>query len=337
MAVTNPAYCMQGRTDHPAQLFRMALAGVGTSPVGAGGTAAGGGVSPYFGGALGVTGSASLSLTVGTGLVYIPSSTAWNGLYAAYATSTTTVTIPAASSTQWRRDYIVAEITDPSDNTAAWNIIDVEGTFSSSAPGALPTLPANCVPLAVVAVTPNMTVTTGAVTDVRTYVPLGGPTPCTAATAPTGPDGTMWYETDTDLLGVWQNGAKAYILTGPGATDTWHDYRPANSGFNGTNSGSYPPQYRKAVDGQHVELIGGVGLPASGMNGTNIFANAMPSSYRPNMHQPIPAVCSNGETCTFNIQANGMIQLGGFTGSGSGVIAYMSGQYALDSSGLIQT
>ena len=98
---------------------------------------------------------------VGTGLVYIPNSTAWNGEYAGYNTSTFNVALAASSSTQYRRDYIVAQVTDPGDATANWNVVAVTGTFSSSAPGALPAIPANSIPLAIVNVTPNMTIGDG--------------------------------------------------------------------------------------------------------------------------------------------------------------------------------
>src|SRR3954469_18418779 len=141
MAANNPPWACQGRTDHPAQLVRMAQAGVATRAGVPGITVALGGVNPYFGNRLVITGLASMNVQADTGLVYIPNSTAWNGLYAGYNTGTFNVSLAASSATQWRQDYIVAQVTDPGDNTANWNVVAVTGTFSSSAPGSLPALP----------------------------------------------------------------------------------------------------------------------------------------------------------------------------------------------------
>lgn len=341
MAITNPPYVCQGRTDHPAALFRMALAAVQPGPMLVGATSPVGGVNINFGNALQVTGLASMNVQVGTGFCLMPNSTSWNGMYGGYNASTLNLSISAASSTQWRTDRVDAVVVDPGDNTANWTPVVTIGTLSSSAPGATPAAPANSTPLALVRVVPNMTVTNGGgtVVDNRVYQTLPGVWPTTSTNRPSlsDPEGMMWFETDTNLLGIIVNGTYEYILLGTAAPDTWHDFRPANAGFNGSNSGEYPPQYRKTPDGMYVEFMGSVGLPASGMNATNVFTNAMPAGYRPNHHSPIPAVCSNSEVVDFNILTNGMIQLGGFTGSGSGVLAYLNGRIPLDVSGLIQS
>jgi hypothetical protein len=225
MAPVQPAYVMQNQINHPAQLFRMALAGLSpASNMPAGATAPGGGVHPAWGNQLQVTGTAGLSVNVGTGLVYLPGTTAWQGAYAGYNTSSFAVTIPTVSGTQWRRDYIVAKQDDTAfgDADDNWLIEDIQGTNSSSAPGALPTLPPNCVPLAIVACTPGMTVTNagGTVSDARQYSSLPGPIPTTSANKPSlsCPEGTMWYEKDTHSMGIIVNGAYVYLFTTLGAS-----------------------------------------------------------------------------------------------------------------------
>src|SRR6185437_5103452 len=159
----NPAGFLQNRTDHPAQLWRMANAGLVPGPMPALATSPAGGVNPYFGNRLFVAGNAAMNVTVQTGLVYMPGAAAWQGIYAGYNPANYTVTVPAASSTQWRSDYIVAKQLDTAfgDASDTWDIVDVAGAFSSSSPGALPTLTGNVVPLAIIRVVPNMTVTNG--------------------------------------------------------------------------------------------------------------------------------------------------------------------------------
>jgi hypothetical protein len=203
----------------------MALAGSAVNPQAVGSTVSAGGVSQQFGNALAVTGLASMAVSVGTGLCYIPSSTAWQGEYAAFNTGSFNVSISASSTTQWRRDYIVAQVTDPGDNTANWNIVPVTGTFSSTSPGALPAIPNNSIPLGIVNVVPNMTVTNGAgtISDARSFMALPGPKTCTSSSKPalTCPNGTMWYETDTNQVGIIVAGAYKYVNIGT-ALDTFH-------------------------------------------------------------------------------------------------------------------
>jgi hypothetical protein len=221
MAPTNPAFVLQNRTDHPAQLYRMMLAGVNPGPMAALATSPVGGVSPYFGNRMFISGNAAMTVTAQSGLVFMPGSTAWQGLYAGYNTTNYTVTVPAASSTQYRSDYIAAVQSDTAFGgaTDTWDIIDVEGAFSSVSPGTLPSLPNNAVPLAIIRVTPNMTVTNGGgtIVDARTWANLGGPLFATSNTRPptNSPAGTMWVETDTNRLGVILNSAYNYLDASP--------------------------------------------------------------------------------------------------------------------------
>jgi hypothetical protein len=316
----------------------MMLSGLATSPIAAASTSPGGGVNPFFGNSLAVTGQASMNVQIGTGLVYVPSTTAWNGMYACYCSSAFTVALAAASSTQWRRDYIVAQITDPGDATANWNGAVVTGAFSSSAPGALPTLPANSVPLAIINVVPNMTVTTGGGTVQDPWL-----TTSSARPPLTAPEGTLWFEADTNQLGILVNGAYNYLSVTTQVADTWHDLRPGAAGWNGTVSGEYPPQYRRTPDGQHVEIMGILGIPSPPYTGVNAFTNPLPAGYRPN-HQ---VRCSfslvgNGtsnmvSTATMNVLTTGHIQFSNLPTGLAGTTLFMNCVYPLDGSGLIQS
>jgi len=217
MAPTNPAAYLQNRSDHPAQLFRMVTAGIIPGAMPALATSPVGGVNPYFGNRLNVTGNAAMTVNVDTGLVYMPGAAAWQGMYAGYNTASYVVTVPASSSTQWRSDYIVARQHDTAfgDADNNWDIVDVAGSFSSSAPGTLPTLSGNVVPLAIIRVVPNMTVTNGGgtVVDARVWGNLAGPlfTNSTALPPSTMPNGTMWVERDTNRLGVLLNSTYCYL------------------------------------------------------------------------------------------------------------------------------
>jgi hypothetical protein len=143
---------------------------------------------------------------------------------------------------------------------------------------------------------------------------------------------------DTNLLGVLVNGIYNYVQFSPSQPDPWHDMRPMTTGFVGSNSGEYPPQYRLTNDGLHVELFGGIGLPASGYGGVNVAQSPLPAGYRPNHHVSLPIALTSGTPAELNVLPNGNIQLAGITGSGSGVIAYLNGcTFPLDSSGLIQS
>jgi hypothetical protein len=325
----------------------MALGGIASAPYAAGGTSPAGGVNPSLGNGLAVTGLASMNVQVGTGLAYVPSSTAWNGVYAAYNAATFNVVIAASSSSQYRRDYIVAQVTDPGDATANWNAVAVTGAFSSSAPGALPAIPANSIPLAIVAVTPNMTVTNagGTVSDARTLLPLQGVWPTTSSNRPptTAQEGTMWFEQDTNQLGIIINGSYSYIPVSGTSTDTWHDLRPAVTGWSGSVSGEYPPQYRKSSDGQHVELFGMVQIGNPPYTGVNVFANPLPAGYRPNHSVRLPCFIQNNGSSSLvttpytYILTTGYIQFSNFPAGLAGSVVSITGQFPLDASGLIQS
>lgn len=309
MAPVNPSYALQNRTDHLASTFRMAMVGlVNGGPLAQGVTAPLGGVHSTLGNRMVVTGNAAMTVNIDTGLVYIPATPAWNGMYAAYNSALYTISIPAASATQWRSDYICAIQNDSATSTNyagvttgvdGWDIVDVPGAFSSSAPGVLPSVPNNAVTLAVIRVTPNMTVTNGAgtVVDFRQYIPLSGPWPTTSGSKPSlsAPEGTMWWEQDTNLLGILVNNTYQYIPTYPVNTDVWHNLGTILGGW--TVSGV--ARYKRTVDNEvRVDLNNIVppGTPPS--DGTVIWTtpNGLPVGYRPLRTYRLTAYSHNSGT-----------------------------------------
>lgn len=232
IAPVQPAAYLQNLTTHTAATYRAAIAaGIGAGLTPAGSTSFVGGVHPALGNRLAVTGTAGLNVAVDTGMVVMGASTAWGGVYTGVNTASYTVAIAAVSTTQWRTDLIVARQHDTAngDGDDNWDIVPVTGTFASSSPGATPTAPNNSVPLALIRVVPNMTVTNGVgtVVDFRNYLNLGGQLYTTSSNRPplTAPEGTEWYETDTHMGGQIVNGAYAYQYNIPGAaalSDTWH-------------------------------------------------------------------------------------------------------------------
>lgn len=92
--------------------------------------------------------------------------------------------------------------------------------------------------------------------------------------------------------------------------DEWHDLRPCSTGFNGTNSGYYPPQYRFNGDNSRVEIFGVVKVPTSGGGSTAIFANALPPGYRPgnNVEIPVNALDGGSEQAWVLIATSGFIE-----------------------------
>ena len=316
----NPAYALQNRSDHPAVLLRNALMGLVFSAQGAASWPQGYGVNPLIGNRLAVTGTSGMTVNVDTGLGYMSSGTAFRGTYAGYNSASYSVTVPASSATQWRSDYIVMRqhdtaYGDPDDN---WDIIDVPGTFSSSSPGNLPAIPDTGIPLGIIRVTPNMSVTNGAgtVVDARVYTALGGPVPVTSTGLLPGTllDGRLWVETDTHLLGVTLNGTRQYIATVPnitGVNDTPHNM-PAMA-----NNWSVSGQAKYMMDIAGNLCVSFVNIhPGNVSDGTNAWnVGSLPPAYVGATERRIPcwtdnqqiASGSNNEAPCLNFKSDGSV------------------------------
>lgn len=124
--------------------------------------------------------------------------------------------------------------------------------------------------------------------------------------------------------------------------DAWHDLRPAASGWTGSISGEYPPQYRKSADGDWVELYGIVQM-GTPYTATNVFANPLPPSYRPNHTVRMPIVIyGNGSSSLTStpfalVLTTGFIQLSQFPTGLAGLYVFFNNRFPLDSAGLIQS
>jgi hypothetical protein len=289
-----------------------------TSPIG--------GVVPGFGNQLIVTGTAGMTVNVDTGLVNMPNSTAWEGMYTAPNTALYSVAVPASNATQWRSDYIVARQHDAAvqgDADNNWDIVDVAGAFSGSAPGTLPSLPNNSVILAIIHVTPNMTVTNGGgtVIDARVFAPLPGVLWTTSSAKPalSCHEGTMWFETDTGALGIIVAGTYKYLfLTSSSLTqiDSWHSVNTLQNGW-GFGSGGYF-KYRRSLENEIVVAIRNL-TPGTVTDGTNVLnAGGIPGIYQPpTFHRrtgwcdAIKTVGGNLEPPAFDFAPDGSIQVYG--------------------------
>jgi hypothetical protein len=244
-----------------------------------------------------------MNVQIGTGVANIPHTTAWNGMYVGYNTANFNVSIAASSATQWRTDRVDAVVVDPGDATANWNAVVTTGTFASSSPGATPAAPANSVPLALIRVVPNMTVTNGGgtVIDNRLINGLKGVWPTTSSAKPSlsAPEGTMWFETDTNLLGIIVNGAYQYIPIGLNVADPWHSLGTFGLGWTIARG-----RYRLTTDG---ELEIDINLTGTGVPGSLLWPNTLPSQYRPAVVKRIPGVPDTGAACHTTINTAGVV------------------------------
>lgn len=171
MTEQNPPQFMQNRTDHTAQGDRMAL----------GGLLLRGGVRP---GGSGFTADlvvqqqavADMSVRVSAGHAYIEGTQDVNqGYYHVFNDAFVTKTISASSPTQSRIDLVVCRVQDSfySGAVNAWDLFVVQGTPGS--PGVRPSLPANSVELAEVAIGINATsITSANITRTAKYALLRG-------------------------------------------------------------------------------------------------------------------------------------------------------------------
>jgi hypothetical protein len=127
------------------------------------------------------------------------------------------------------------------------------------------------------------------------------------------------------------------------ATDTWHDLRPLATGFSGTVSGYYPPQYRLTVE-QEVEIVGVVGLPGTGFNSVTFATLGL--GYAPGKEWYLGGIAQlsnagsppgNSQSLYLSVDTGGNLQFHGIpAGAGAGPV-FMRVSFPLDSSGLIES
>jgi hypothetical protein len=159
-----------------------------------------GGVFPGLG-AMGVSASSGLSVTVNAGYCCVPSPTAGNGGYIFGCLQSQTLTLAAADPSNPRIDLIVARVYDTGNSAGYCDVEVVPGTAAAS-PSA-PALPSAAIALATVQVPGGaVALAAGAVTDQRSYVVApGGVLPITStAAAPASPNSQLMLNLATNQL-----------------------------------------------------------------------------------------------------------------------------------------
>jgi hypothetical protein len=167
----------------------------------------------------------SVNVAAGQGLV-LGSESSTQGGYFCQSLSVTNLAIGASNPTNPRRDLVVGRIRDnqyATGPTSAFDLFVVAGTPAASPSD--PTVPANCLVIARVAVAAlASTVVNANITDLRTTFTgqarasaLGAPVVCVSTSKPTTGlyEGLQIYCTDIDSAQVW-NGSAWIGLRGPG-------------------------------------------------------------------------------------------------------------------------
>ena len=127
----------------------------------------------------------------------------------------------------------------------------------------------------------------------------------------------------------------------PVNSSNWNDLRPLQNGFNGSISGSYPPQVRLTLDGT-VQLFGSVEIPSGSYNGVT-FAT-LPSGLIPSkaLIVPVAGTGTVGADMTnpagITINTSGNLSFHNLPGSlSSGTQIWFSASWPSDYSGVIKS
>lgn len=167
---------MDGIQVNAQDLRLQAVAGrlTGASPSGSTGIAARPGVRYGTGDPLKVSASSGMSITVNAGFVYVQgAASATAGMYEGCLDTTSTLTVTTSDPTNPRIDNVIAKFVDNGDNTSTGTITVQAGTPAASP--VAPTLPANSLLLATIAVGANVSsVTSGNITDGRVWTVTAG-------------------------------------------------------------------------------------------------------------------------------------------------------------------
>lgn len=180
---------------------------------------------------------------------------------------------------------------------------------------------------------PNVVVPT-----IITGTPSGSPAIPPITQTPTG----IW-----DILVCRWTSTSAGALTGliderRLANDTWHDMRPLSNSFNGTISGSTPPQYRFSSDLKWVEIAGYVQTPPTAGNYNSIAFATLPPNYRLSSASgskwTVNGVPDGAASPVCQANASGALTFQFMPGSLSQTIIGVAGRYPLeDSAGFIMS
>lgn len=208
--VTPPSYLQNG--GHSASSDRLTISGL-LQPGGTGVTPRGGVRATSDGNGLAVRAAATANNTVivGAGTAFVPKSDG-TGVYVCHNDADKTLSVSAASTTQSRRDIVVALVRDStvSGVNDDWVLSTVQGTPSSGTPVA-PATPQNALVLGeyLVPAGSSTVVTSANITDRRANLTaLGGVMSVLSTSLPANPyrGMTVWCY-DTEEIRVW-NGSQ---------------------------------------------------------------------------------------------------------------------------------
>ncbi|MCX4994253.1 hypothetical protein [Streptomyces longwoodensis] len=172
----------------------------------------------------------NMTVIVSGGICFVDQrETGGSGAYICANDADVTLNILAAGGAgQYRKDTVVASVYDAeySGSLSQWQLEVIQGPYAASAGATVRgTLPANCIPLADIAIAPSQSSVSNAnITDVRTYgCAIGGALPVASSAVPARPHpAQLFYLTDTDrwLYGK-ADGTTGELQRTPGAWSTW--------------------------------------------------------------------------------------------------------------------
>jgi hypothetical protein len=285
----------------------MSLLGGATS----GATVERGGIHPAMGNRMAVVGSGSaMTVTVDTGLAFVPGTGAFTGPYSTYNDALNTLTVAASSTTQWRRDLIVMQVLDTAfgDGSDAAQLAVIQGANNATSPAPLPTQPSRSLLLAIVNVDPNVTTLSTHISDQRTYMGGLGPVLCTSTTRPSLPAyGQMTVDSDgQQRLSYFDGSVYRYV-----ADSGWVNYTPTLTNWGAATFNQQAGEY-KFIGDKVIAVNIALSLTHNG-SGTSDVGIGLPFTPDRNIRQQFFGTHSTlGEGSIFS-------DVGAITAGGSGL------------------
>lgn len=198
--VQPPAYIQDDVTEHPADVFRRVIDGLITQE----------GIASAADLAVSAQSSPNMTVKVAAGHIFVKGDErTGQGMYHCFNDADYNVTISAAPLSLSRTDIIVARVLEDAEDSSGQNEWEL-AAIAGSAGGGEPATPDNTVKLAVISIAASASSITNAnITDSRRRAAArGGIIVCTSGTRPAAPiEGTVVYETDTDMVQLYSGSA----------------------------------------------------------------------------------------------------------------------------------
>lgn len=164
-----------------------------------------------------------------------------------------------------------------------------------------------------------------------------------------------WVDTNNNVHGwqIWDGGGIGIVVcqaitaadpsvvatpSTPAIQESWHDMRPLQNSFLGTNAGFMPPQYRKTADGT-IQFAGFIRTPPTAGNYNNVtFAQILPA-YRPTaghrVQWVVTDVADGPATPKIVVKEDGTLVLANMAASIAQTTIGIWGSYELENTGMI--